>query len=69
MTLTINHLRESNFKEPMVFFPLRQYEALVEYLEDMEDRLAVKERASEGNIPWEKVKKDIRRKRVKKEPK
>ncbi|MEK6616053.1 MAG: hypothetical protein AABZ32_08085 [Bacteroidota bacterium] len=63
MTLSIKQLQGSNFKEPMVLFSLRQYEALVEYLEDMEDRLAIKERANEDNISWEEIKKDIRKKR------
>ena len=34
----------------------------MDYLEDMEDRLAVKERANDINIPWSEVKKDIRKK-------
>jgi len=42
-------------KEPMVIFPLRQYETLMEHLEDVEDRLAVMERATEPNISQQEV--------------
>ena len=62
MTINVKHIKESKINEPMVMFPLRQYDELMEYLEDMEDRLAVKERADDKNIPWSEVKKDIRKK-------
>jgi len=62
MTINVKHIKESKINEPMVMFPLRQYDELMEYLEDMEDRLAVKERANDKNIPWSEVKKDIRKK-------
>jgi len=39
----------------MVIFPLKQYEALMEYLEDIEDRLSVKERLNEPTLSQEKV--------------
>jgi hypothetical protein len=42
-------------KEPMVIFPLRQYETLMEHLEDVEDRLAVMERTNEPNISQQEV--------------
>ena len=51
-----------DFKEPMVVLPLRQYETMVSYLEDMEDRLAIRERANEKNIPWETVEKKFKKK-------
>ena len=62
MTINVKHIKESKINEPMVMFPLRQYDELMEYLEDMEDRLSVKERANDKNIPWSEVKKDIRKK-------
>ena len=62
MTINVKHIKESKINEPMVMFPLRQYDELMDYLEDMEDRLAVKERANDINIPWSEVKKDIRKK-------
>lgn len=42
-------------KEPMVIFPLRQYETLMEHLEEVEDRLALMERANEPTISQEEV--------------
>ena len=46
----------------MALLPMKQYQALLEYLEDMEDRLAVKERKGDEMIPWETVKKEIKKK-------
>ena len=40
MTINVKHIKESKINEPMVMFPLRQYDELMDYLEDMEDRLA-----------------------------
>jgi len=39
----------------MVIFPLKQYEALIEYLEDIEDRLSIQERLNEPTLSQEKV--------------
>lgn len=47
--------KAKGIKEPMVIFPLRQYETLMEHLEDVEDRLAVMERANEPNISQQEV--------------
>jgi hypothetical protein len=66
MTISVKQIKQARFKETMVMMPLRQYEALMEYLEDLEDAFAVKERANEENIPWEEVKKEIRKKTAKK---
>ncbi|MHC1776472.1 MAG: hypothetical protein AB9834_13800 [Lentimicrobium sp.] len=55
MPIKEKNLNESGFKEPMVIFPLRQYETLMEHLEDVEDRLAVMERANEPNISQQEV--------------
>ena len=55
MTLTVKHLNDSGFKEPMVIFPLKQYETLMEYIEDVEDRLAVITRANEPDISQQEV--------------
>ena len=55
MTPTVKHLNEAGFKEPMVIFPLKQYESLMEYLEDIEDRLAVITRKNEPNITQQEV--------------
>jgi len=55
MTLTIKHFNEQGFKDPMVIFPLKQYESLMEHLEDIEDRLSVMERTNEPTISQEEV--------------
>ena len=55
MTPTVKHLNKDGFKEPMVIFPLKQYESLMEYLEDIEDRLAVITRKNEPNITQQEV--------------
>ena len=55
MTLTVKHLNESGFKEPMVIFSLKQYEMLMEYAEDVEDRLAVITRANEPDVSQQEV--------------
>lgn len=57
MTLTVKHLRKSEFKEPMVIFPLKQYETLMAYLEDIEDRLSVIARVNEPTISQKEVEK------------
>ena len=46
---------KSDFKEPMVIFPLKQYESLMEYVEDVEDRLAVAERINEYELTQQEV--------------
>ena len=55
MPLKENTLNEGSFKEPMVVFPLRHYESLMEHIEDIEDRLAIYTRASEPNISQKEV--------------
>ena len=55
MPLKDNNLDEREFKEPMVIFPLKQYESLMEHIEDIEDRLAIYTRASEPIISQQEV--------------
>ena len=62
MVLTVKHLKEPRFKEPMVIFPLKQYETLMEYLEDIEDRLSVIERIKEPTLSREEVEKKFKKK-------
>lgn len=50
MTLNVEHLKPGNLNEPMVIFPLKQYEDLMVYIEDIEDRLAVIDRMNEEVI-------------------
>jgi len=42
--------------------PKAKYEALLEQIEELEDRLTVVERADDEVIPWEEVKKEIKKK-------
>ena len=49
-------------KNPFVVVDLNEYRSLLDKLEDMEDRLAIRERMNDEDIPWEEVKKDIRKK-------
>jgi len=62
MPLTVKHIKEPVFKEPMVIFPLKQYETFMEYIEDIEDRLSVMERINEPNISQEEVEKKFKKK-------
>jgi hypothetical protein len=62
MTLTVKLLRKTKYQEAMALLPMKQYEALLEHLEEMEDRLAVKERASDKTSSWQEVKKEIKKK-------
>jgi len=50
MTLNVENLKAGDFKEPMVIFPLKQYEDLMSYIEDMEDRLAITDRMNDQEI-------------------
>jgi hypothetical protein len=50
MTLNIEHLKSGSLNEPMVVFPLKQYENLMDYIEDIEDRLTVIDRMNEEVI-------------------
>jgi cell division septum initiation protein DivIVA len=55
MTQTVKDIKEKEFNEPMVVFPLKQYETLLEYIEDIEDRLAITERINEPDIGQDEV--------------
>ena len=62
MTLTVKRLKEQTFSEPMVIFPFKQYENLLEYVEDLEDNLAVVERMNEPVVSQEEVEELFKRK-------
>ena len=62
MTLSVKYLKAANFKEPMVVLSLRQYEALMDYLEEMEDLNDLKHRMREENISQKEVDKKFRKK-------
>jgi hypothetical protein len=62
MVLTVKRLKEEEFKEPMVVFPLKQYESLLDYIEEIEDRLSVMERLNEPTISQEEVGENFKKK-------
>ena len=62
MTLSVKYLKATNFKEPMVVLSLRQYEALMDYLEEMEDITDIKQRAGEENVYQKEAEKKFRKK-------
>lgn len=48
-------------EKPFVVIRLKQYEAMLEYMDELEDRADIKERSIEENILWPEVKKQLRR--------
>ncbi len=62
MTLSVKYLKEARFKEPMVMLSLSQYEALMEYIEDAEDIIAIRNRANEETISSSEFEKKFKRK-------
>jgi hypothetical protein len=59
-------LIDADYREPMVIFPLKQYEALMDRLEEAEDRLAVLNRADEPDLSLKEVEALYNRKRPEK---
>lgn len=55
MTIKINNIESLNFSEPVVVFPLKDYEALMEYVEDIEDKLIANERMDDPEISQEEM--------------
>ena len=53
-------------EKPFVVIRLKQYEAMLEYMDELEDRADIKERSIEENILWPEVKKAIKKKLSKK---
>ena len=62
MTLSVKYLKAANFREPMVVLSLRQYEALMDYLEEMEDINDIRHRAGEENVSQKEVEKKFGKK-------
>lgn len=50
MTSNIEQLKSGDFNQPMVIFPLKQYEELMDYIDDVEDRLSIAVREEEPVI-------------------
>lgn len=61
MTITSSTIKLKG-KSPLVVLGLSEYEKLMGYIEDMEDRLAIRKRIHEENIPWEETQKKLTKK-------
>ncbi len=53
---------ELKSKDPMVLLPLKQYETMLEYIEDLEDKIAIRNRKDEESIPWRDTEKKFDKK-------
>lgn len=53
---------ELKSKNPMILLPLKQYETMLEYIEDLEDKIAIRSRKDEENIPWSHTEKKFNKK-------
>jgi hypothetical protein len=49
-------------KSPFVVLPLEQYERLMEYIEELEDRTALITRQSEDDVEWSAIEKKFNKK-------
>jgi hypothetical protein len=47
---------------PFVVLDLKKYQLLLEQIEDMKDRLAIRERINDEDIPWEVTEKKLKKK-------
>ncbi|MCF8257344.1 MAG: hypothetical protein K9J06_07310 [Flavobacteriales bacterium] len=56
------HTLELKSKDPFVVLPLKQYESLLEHIEELEDRAALLTRKSEEDVPWEDFEKKFKKK-------
>ena len=62
MSSTAKQFKDKVFNEPMVVFPLKQYENLMDHIEEIEDRLAILERETEPTITQQEVEMRFREK-------
>jgi len=53
---------ELKSNDPFVVLPLKQYESMLEYIEELEDRAAIHARKDEEEVPWEDVMKKFTKK-------
>lgn len=63
MAIRAASIRAIKTKKPVVLMNVLEYEALIEYLEDLEDRIFVRERLKEPNIPQGEVERRLKKKR------
>ncbi len=53
---------ELKSKNPFVVLPLKQYEKLMEYIEDLEDKAALLTRKPEEDVAWTNIEKKFNKK-------
>jgi hypothetical protein len=53
---------ELKSKNPFVVLPLKQYQSLLDYIEELEDRAAISSRKSEEDVPWTVAEKKFNKK-------
>jgi hypothetical protein len=46
---------EMKSNAPFVVLPLKQYESMLDYIEELEDRAAIQSRKEEEDVPWKSV--------------
>ncbi|MBI4649650.1 MAG: hypothetical protein HY738_24375 [Bacteroidia bacterium] len=63
MNLNATLIKGKNLKEPMVLFPLSQYQKLMEYIEDIEDRMSVKQCENEPVFDFKQLLKKLDKKK------
>lgn len=56
---TPSYTIEVKGKKPFVVIQLKKYEAMLEYMEELEDRADIVERSDDESTPWADVKKEI----------
>ena len=61
MTAT-SYTIEVKGKKPFVIIQLKQYEAMLEHMEELEDKASIRERAEEATIPLAEVEKKFKKK-------
>lgn len=63
MNLNTTLLKDKNLNEPMVLFPLSQYNKLMEYIEDIEDSMSVKQSVNEPVFDFKQLLKKLDKKK------
>ena len=46
-------------KNPFIVLDLKKYQAMLEEIEDLKDRLAIYNRLADENVPWEETEKTL----------
>lgn len=49
-------------KSPYVVLPLKQYRLMLEYIDDLEDKMALRQRKNEESVAWDITEKKFNKK-------